>query len=130
MINDAGGRLGLRSRLLSFKYAFAGLRHVFVSQPNVWIHIIISALVFIMAFWLQLSGIEWAILMVTVMVVFVAEFFNTALEIVVDMAMPEYHELAKAAKDVAAAAVLVGATFAVIIGLVIIGPPLWERLFG
>ncbi len=130
MMNDAGNRLDFRRRLVSFKYAFAGMRHVFESQPNVWIHTVISVVVFIMALWLQLSGIEWAILLLTVMVVWVAEFLNTALEAVVDMAMPEYHELAKTAKDVAAAAVLVGAIFAVIIGLVVIGPPLWGRLFG
>jgi diacylglycerol kinase len=55
---------------------------------------------------------------------------NTAIEAVVDMTMPEIHPLAKVAKDVAAAAVLVGAVGAVIIGLLILGPPLWERLFG
>jgi len=64
------------------------------------------------------------------MAVWMAELFNTALEIVVDMAMPEIHPLARAAKDVAAAAVLGGAVGAVIIGLLIMGPPLWLRLFG
>ncbi len=64
------------------------------------------------------------------MAVWMAEFFNTALEAVVDIASPEYHPLAKIAKDVAAAAVLVGAFCAVIIGLLIMGPPLWGRLFG
>ena len=59
-----------------------------------------------------------------------AEFANTSLEAVVDLVSPDYHPLAKAAKDEAAAAVLVGALGAVIIGLLILGPPLWARLFG
>jgi diacylglycerol kinase len=64
------------------------------------------------------------------MAVWMAEFMNTALEAVVDMAMPGLHPLAKVAKDIAAAAVLVGAIGAVLIGLLILGPPLWARFFG
>jgi diacylglycerol kinase len=64
------------------------------------------------------------------MAVWMAEFMNTALEAVVDMVMPDLHPLAKVAKDIAAAAVLVGAIGAVLIGLLILGPPLWARFFG
>lgn len=120
----------LRRRLLSFVYAFEGWWHVLSTQPNAWIHAIVSVVVFALAFWLRLSLIEWAILILATMLVWMAEFANTALEAVVDMAMPEFHPLAKIAKDVAAAAVLVGALGAVIIGLLIMGPPLWQRLFG
>jgi diacylglycerol kinase len=59
-----------------------------------------------------------------------AEFMNTALEAIVDMTMPEIHPLAKVAKDVGAAAVLVGACAAVLVGILILGPPLWQRLIG
>ena len=100
------------------------------TQPNAWIHATISLVVFVLAFWLDLSPIEWAILILTTMAVWIAEFINTSLEAVVDLTMPEIHPLAKAAKDVAAAAVLVGAIGAVVIGLLILGPPLWQRLFG
>ena len=123
-------RFALRRRLLSFVYAFEGWWHVLRTQPNAWIHAAVSTVVFALAFWLQLSRVEWAILLLTTLLVWMAEFANTALEAVVDMAMPEYHPLAKTAKDVAAAAVLVGAVGAVIIGLLIMGPPLWQRLFG
>ncbi len=119
----------LRQRLHSFGYAFEGWWHVLRSQPNAWIHAAVSVIVFGLAFWLRLSRHEWAILLLTTMLVWMAEFANTALEAVVDMAMPEYHPLAKTAKDVAAAAVLVGALGAVIVGLLILGPPLWQRLF-
>ena len=63
------------------------------------------------------------------MVVWMAEFINTAFEAVIDMMMPEPNDLAKIAKDVSAGAVLIGASGAVIIGLLIFGPPLWQRLF-
>lgn len=100
-----------------------------LTQHNAWIHAVISVVVFALAIWLQLSRVEWSVLILTVMVVWMAEFFNTAVEAVVDMAAPDYHPLAKVAKDVAAAAVLVGALGAVIIGLLIMGPALWARLF-
>ena len=60
--------------------------------------------------------------------VFCAEFLNTAIEAVVDLASPEFHPLAKIGKDVGAAAVLVAALAAVLIGLLILGPPLWAKL--
>lgn len=129
MIRDRE-QITLRRRLLSFVYAFEGWWHVLRTQPNAWIHATISVVVFGLAFWLHLSRIEWAILLLATILVWMAEFANTALEAVVDMTMPDYHPLAKIAKDVAAAAVLVGALGAVIIGLLIMGPPLWQRLFG
>jgi diacylglycerol kinase len=116
-------------RLQSFVYAFEGWAHVLRTQPNAWIHSLISAVVIAMAFWLGLSRLEWAILILAMMVVWMAELFNTALEAVVDIVTPEYHPLAKTAKDVAAATVLVGAIGSIVIGLLILGPLLWQRLF-
>lgn len=118
------------SRLKSFQYAFDGWWFVIRTQHNAWIHAIVSAAVFALAFWLQLPRIEWAIILLTIIAVWMAEFMNTALEAVVDIASPEFHPLAKVAKDVAAAAVLMGAVGAVIIGLLIMGPPLWAKLAG
>jgi diacylglycerol kinase len=60
--------------------------------------------------------------------VFTAEFINTAIEAVVDLASPVHHPLAKVGKDVGAGAVLVAALAGIVIGLLIIGPPLWVRL--
>ena len=57
-----------------------------------------------------------------------AEFINTALEAVVDLASPQHHPLAKVGKDVGAAAVLIAAVTSVVIGLLILGPPLWEKV--
>jgi diacylglycerol kinase len=60
--------------------------------------------------------------------VFAAEFLNTSIEAVVDLASPDHHPLAKIAKDVGAAAVLVAALAAILVGLLILGPPLWAKL--
>lgn len=120
----------LYSRIKSFHYAFDGWWHVLSTQHNAWIHALVSLAVFALGFWLQISRQEWAIVLLAIMAVWMAEFMNTALEAVVDMASPDFHPLAKIAKDVAAAGVLVGAAGAVLIGLLIFGPPLWQRLFG
>ena len=124
------GRDVLRGRALSFRYAFEGWRYALRTQHNTWIHAVVSMLVFALAFWLGISRLEWAVLVLTTTVVWMGEFANTALEVVVALVRPDYHPLAKAANDVAAATVLVGAIGAVIIGLLILGPPLWQRLFG
>ena len=73
---------------------------------------------------LQISPIEWAILVVTIMIVMSAELFNTAIEAVVDRVGDEPHPLSKIAKDTGAGAVLIGAIGAVIVGLLIFGPRL------
>ncbi len=67
-------------------------------------------------------------LVLIIAMVWTAEFLNTALEIVVDLASPELHPLAKAGKDVGAAAVLIAAGSAVVIGVLILGPPLLAKL--
>jgi diacylglycerol kinase (ATP) len=124
------GRDELYSRIKSFHYAFSGWWYVIRTQRNAWIHAIISLVVFGLAFWLRIDRHEWAIILLAMMAVWMGEFMNTAIEAVVDMTMPDPHPLAKIAKDVAAAAVLVGAMGAVLIGLLILGPPLFERLSG
>lgn len=117
-------------RTKSFQYAFDGWWYVLRTQHNAWIHAVITICVVALGLWLGLSGTDWAIIILAITAVWMAEFMNTALEALVDMASPEFHPLAKVAKDVAAAAVLVGACGSVLIGLLIMGPPLWEKLFG
>ena len=117
------------SRAKSFQYAYEGWRYVLKTQHNAWIHAIVSLLVIGLAYWLKLPARDWAVLILTIVVVWVAEFMNTAIEAVVDLNEGEFHPIAKIAKDVAAAAVLLGAVGAFIVGLLIMGPPLWNRLF-
>ena len=117
------------SRISSFKYAFEGWWYVLRTQHNAWIHAVLTIAVVIVGLWVELPLRDWAVLVLTFMAVWMAEFMNTALEAIVDMVQPEQHPLAKIAKDVAATAVLVGAIGAVIIGLLLLGPPLIEKLF-
>lgn len=119
----------LESRARSFHHAFAGLWFVIRTQRNAWIHAIASVVVVVMAFWLALSPQDWAIIIMAITMVWIAEFINTALEAVVDLASKqEHHEMAKVGKDVGAAAVLIAAVSAALIGLLILGPPLWEQI--
>jgi diacylglycerol kinase len=120
----------IRSRIRSFGYAFRGWGYVLRTQPNAWIHAVISTAVISVAIWLNLPARDWAVLIVTMALVWSSESMNTAIEAVVDLASPAHHPLAKAAKDAGAAAVLIAAIAAVLIGLLILGPPLWEKLFG
>ena len=118
----------VHSRIKSFGHAFRGWGHVLSTQHNAWIHAIAAVMVFALAFWLKLPTHDWAILILTVTMVFTAEFINTSIEAVVDLASPAHHPLAKVGKDVGAAAVLIAALAAVLIGLLILGPPLWARV--
>jgi len=117
-----------RSRARSFRYAFHGWGYVLRTQRNAWIHSVIATAVFFVGLWLKLSLYDWAIIVLTAAFVFSAEFINTAIEAVVDLATEEHHPLAKIGKDVGAAAVLVAALAAVLVGLLILGPPLWLKL--
>jgi len=118
----------LRTRALSFRYAFAGWWFVIRTQRNAWIHTVVSVIVVVLCLLLRLSSRDWAVIVIAIAMVWTAEFLNTALEAVVDLASPERHYLAKVGKDVGAAAVLIAATSAALIGLLIIGPPLWARI--
>jgi diacylglycerol kinase len=83
-----------------------------------------------LAAWLGLARTEWALLVLAIGLVWSAEFVNTALEAAVDLASPDLHPVARIGKDVGAAAVLVASAAAAVIGLLILGPPLLDRLFG
>jgi diacylglycerol kinase (ATP) len=118
----------ITSRYHSFRFAFHGWGYVLKTQRNAWIHSMIATLVILMGLWLGLTPQDWAVLVITIAMVFTAEFINTAIEAVVDLASPTHHPLAKVGKDVGAAAVLVAALAAILVGLLILGPPLWAKL--
>jgi len=117
-----------RSRGRAFQYAFAGWWYVLRTQRNAWIHALASGMVLALGLWLQLTARDWALIVIAIALVWTAEFINTALEAVVDLASPQYHQLARVGKDVGAAAVLIAASASVIIGLLILGPPLLAKL--
>jgi diacylglycerol kinase len=117
----------IKSRIASFGHAFHGWAYVIRNERNAWVHAVVTILVVILATWLVIPLQSWAILVITIAMVWSAEFFNTSIEAVVDLASPVHHPLAKVGKDVGAAAVLIAACAAVLVGLLILGPPLWDR---
>ena len=118
----------ITSRIAAFGHAFRGWGYVLQTQHNAWIHSVVATVVIVLGLWLGLPPRDWAVLVLAIAMVFTAEFINTSIEAVVDLASPEKHPLAKVGKDVGAAAVLVAALSAVLIGLLILGPPLWLKL--
>ena len=118
----------LVSRFNSFKFAFRGWAFVLRTQKNAWIHLAATSLVIAAGLWLGISRYEWAIILLVIGIVWIAEFLNTALETILDIASPERHPLARIAKDVGAAAVLIAAVVAVAVGFIILGPSLFQKL--
>ena len=110
--------------IAGFGHAFNGLRYALRTQRNMRVHVIIALVVTIASILLHLSPIEFALIFIAITGVLIAEMFNTVMELCVDLASPQYHPLAKIAKDVAAGAVLANAILSVIIGLFTLGPHL------
>lgn len=115
-------------RLNAFRWAFAGMVYVLRTQPHAWVHSLATIAVAGLGLWLRLGREDWALLVIAMGGVWIAEITNTALEALVDLASPQPHPLAKIAKDCGAAAVLVAAIVAAILGVLILGPALWSKL--
>jgi diacylglycerol kinase len=116
--------------LRSFGYAFEGVAYILRTQRNARIELAVAIAVFALAAWLGITAVEWAVLVITVAFVMALEWINTALELAVSLASPERHPSAKAAKDVAAACVLLGAITSVAVALLLFAPRLVSRLSG
>ncbi len=114
--------MSLQKRAASFRYAFQGLIHLFKSQPNARIHIVALAAVVAAGFYFQISQLEWIAVVLCVALVLSFEAVNTAIEHLTDLASPGFHPLAGRAKDVAAAAVLLAAMGAVVVGALVFLP--------
>ncbi len=120
----------LKARLRSFVFAARGLRQVFAEEPNAAIHLTIAAIVIVAGFLLKLSKAEFAMIIVAIAMVFVAEVFNTAIERLTDLVSPTEHPLAGQSKDMAAGAVLIASIAAVIIGAIVFVPKLLPLIQG
>ena len=114
----------------SFKYAFYGIKKTYIGEQNLRIHTGIAVLVILFGFLLKISYLEWLVCLILIGLVLMAEFFNTAIEYVVDLASPNVHPLAKAAKDTASAGVLMMAIISAIIGLIIFVPKIIDVVGG
>mgnify|MGYP005850685203 CR=1 FL=1 len=108
----------------SFKHAWAGIVYVVRTQRNARIHLAIAAAAVGLGLWIGLTLTQWAVVAVVAGMVLAAEWLNTAVEAVVDLITPDYHPLAKVAKDAAAAAVLLSAIIAVVVGILLIILPI------
>lgn len=108
--------------LCAFQCAARGIGYAFCSQRNLKIQLAIGVLAVAAAFALGISRAEWLAIVLAIMVVAVAEVVNTAVESVTDLASPEWHELARAAKDAGAGAVLLASAGSVVVGLIVFVP--------
>ncbi|WP_139994370.1 diacylglycerol kinase family protein [Paenibacillus paridis] len=112
----------------SFGVAIAGIGFALRTQSHMRFHAVAAIIACCLGFIVSLQPLEWAIILVAIAVVISAEMINTAVEQAVNLASPTIHPVAKIAKDVAAGAVLFAAVISAIIGLLILGPPLWHLL--
>jgi diacylglycerol kinase (ATP) len=113
--------------LTSFKYAWMGVSYAFLTQRNFRVHVILGTFTIGLGIFLQLSVVEMAVVGLTIGAVLAMELLNTAIESVVDLTVQQsYHELAKIAKDCAAAAVLISSLAALLVAGFLILP----KLFG
>lgn len=117
-------RFSIVAQIKSVTHAWRGIGILIKTGHNTWIGIFAALLAVGVGFFLDISSTEWLFLVFAIGLVFVAEAFNTAIEIDMDLTSPEYHPYAKDTKDVAAGAVLLAVIVAVIVGAIIFVPKL------
>jgi len=115
------------ARLRSFAYAARGLGTLLGSQHNAWIHLAATLLVIGAGWGLGVARGEWLALVLAMTLVWSAEAFNTAVELLADAITPEFHPLIEKAKDVAAGAVLICALGALVVAALVFVPHLAPR---
>ncbi|MCX6268647.1 MAG: diacylglycerol kinase family protein [Bacteroidetes bacterium] len=108
----------------SFGNAFKGLINVIGTEPNFRIHLVAACLVIATGIVVRLNAIEWCMIIAVIFLVLAMEVINTAIEKLVDFVSPGFHVQAGVVKDISAAAVLLTAVAAVIVGLIIFLPRL------
>ena len=118
------GTLGSVSLLRSFGFALEGVSYLIRTQRSAQIEVFIGVVVTLVAAWLGVSAIEWAVLILAMALVLALEALNTAIELAVTLASPARHPLAKAAKDVSAGMVLIAAIGSVVVGVIVLVPRL------
>lgn len=114
----------------SMGHALDGIEYAINHERNVKIEILAAISVSVLGFILKISIIEWLIIILVISMVLALELVNTAIERCVDLVTKDYHDLAKAAKDVAAGAVFLMSLFSLIIGIVIFLPKIFDVLGG
>ena len=121
---DLKSKFTFRNRLDSFKYALKGIKHLFRYEHNAWIQATAAIFIIALGFILHISKTEWALIIICIGFVFMAEILNTALELMVDHVSPEFNERAGKIKDLAAGGVLICSIVSLSVGLIVILPKL------
>jgi len=116
------------SRVASFGHALRGIKRLLSTQANARIHVCAAVIATFLGFYLNISALEWGVLCLTIGMILCAEALNTAIEFVVDLVSPDWHSLARDAKDIAAAAVLLASLAALAVGAIIFLPKLLAKL--
>ncbi len=122
-------RFSIITRIKSANRAWRGLGIVFRTTHNFWGELFFTVLAIYLGYILDISTIEWSILILVIGIVLLAEVINTSIEIDIDLTSPEYHPYAKDTKDVAAGAVLLSIIIACIIGFIIFVPKIMMLFF-
>lgn len=118
----------IKQRLASFRWALKGGKDLFSHHPNAQVHLLATLIVLPLAIFLQISTIEWCLIILCIMLVIAMEAMNSSLEYLADKVSPEHDELIGKSKDIAAAAVLITAVGAAIIGGIIFFPKLYALI--
>lgn len=112
----------MKKFLNGFYFAWKGISYSFSTQMNFRIHCLIALFVFCVGFYLTLNTVEWLWIIAATALVVIAELFNTAIETLVDLVSPEFNLKAGLIKDISAAAVMIAAFMALLIGVLIFLP--------
>ncbi len=120
--------INIRAIFKSIKYAFDGLLHVVKTQNNARFHLLATIIVIGVSLWLKINKIEWCVMLIAIALVWIAECFNTTLESFFDLVNPAPHPLVKNGKDSGAAAVLIAAFLSIALGIIVLGPPLIQKV--
>ncbi|MBR8536818.1 diacylglycerol kinase family protein [Carboxylicivirga sediminis] len=117
-------RFSIKKRFRSFKFALNGIKILLKEEHNARIHLLAAIGVVLAGVYFSLSPIEWVAVLLCIGFVFAMELLNSAIEALADLVSSEHWVLIKKAKDMAAAAVLVAALVAFVVGLLIFLPKL------
>ncbi len=115
-------RFSLLARGKSFHYAMQGIIFMLKTQHNAWLHLIATVVVIGLGCYFHIKAEDWRWLIVAIVMVWVAETFNTAVEYICNVVSPNYSDAVKHAKDIAAGAVLICAVGALLLGVLTFFP--------
>jgi len=115
-------------RLSSFKYSVAGMIYMFRHEQSIRALTLVTLFILMLLLWLDIGNVDAALVLLSLGIVWMGEFINSAVEAVVDLATDEVHPLAKVAKDVAASAVMLGTFIMLLVAVLILTPPLLDKL--